>query len=386
MGQNFLRNLSHWERNTFFKGIDLLVIGGGIVGMCAALEWKWGRPEDKVVILERDAIPAGASTRNAGFACFGSMTELLDDLNNGSEAEMLNLVEKRWKGLQRLKYLVGEKGIAYNSCGGYELFRPGEEMILEEVLDSIPRFNRLLEPIIGHPATFIKADDELPHLGFKGVKALIKNQFEGAIDTGAMVYNLTRKVHEAGVLIFNGLEVEELGDQNEAVRVQLTNHWTLSSQRVLVTVNGFARQILPEIGEVKPARNQVLITQPIPGLLWRGTFHYDRGYFYFRNVGNRVLLGGGRNLDALKEETSKFGTTEKIRSALSELLSAVILPHQNHEIDIWWSGIMGVGDQKAPIVKRVSQRVGVAVRLGGMGVAIGSLIGQEAAQMMEEAI
>ena len=47
-----------------------------------------------------------------------------------------------------------------------------------------------------------------------------------------------------------------------------------------------------------------------------------------------------------------------------------------------WSGIMGVGKQKSSIVKHLSPNVICAVRMGGMGVAIGSLVGEEAAMLM----
>ena len=53
------------------------------------------------------------------------------------------------------------------------------------------------------------------------------------------------------------------------------------------------------------------------------------------------------------------------------------------EIEHRWSGIMGVGQQKKPIVKQLSNNVYCGVRLGGMGVAIGSLIGKELADLIQ---
>ena len=43
---------------------------------------------------------------------------------------------------------------------------------------------------------------------------------------------------------------------------------------------------------------------------------------------------------------------------------------------------MGVGDQKNPVVERLGPHLSVAVRLGGMGVAIGAQIGEEAARVL----
>ena len=81
-------DLSYWERETFFKKLDVAVIGSGIVGLAAAIHLKTQNPGLQVAILERGPLPVGASTRNAGFACFGSMTELIDDLTRMSEDDV----------------------------------------------------------------------------------------------------------------------------------------------------------------------------------------------------------------------------------------------------------------------------------------------------------
>lgn len=75
-----MQNLSYWERETFLKNIDVLIVGSGIVGLSAALHLKEKSPSLNVVIAERWTFPFGASTKNAGFSCFGSVSELLDDL------------------------------------------------------------------------------------------------------------------------------------------------------------------------------------------------------------------------------------------------------------------------------------------------------------------
>ena len=109
--------LSYWEKESFFKGIDVAIIGSGIVGLSAAIHLKTLEPNSRIVVLERGALPTGASTRNAGFACFGSMTELLDDLSHMSEDDVLGVVEKRWTGLQRLRSLVGDENLDFRQLG-----------------------------------------------------------------------------------------------------------------------------------------------------------------------------------------------------------------------------------------------------------------------------
>jgi glycine/D-amino acid oxidase-like deaminating enzyme len=110
--------------------------------------------------------------------------------------------------------------------------------------------------------------------------------------------------------------------------------------------------------------------------------HYDKGYFYFRNVGNRLLFGGGRNLDFATEKTTTFGLTSLVQNKLEELLRDVILPGKQPKIEQRWSGIMGLGPTKTTIVKKITNGLYCAVRMGGMGVAIGTLVGEEAADLV----
>ena len=154
------------------------------------------------------------------------------------------------------------------------------------------------------------------------------------------------------------------------------NSVDLIAEKVAICTNAFAHKWLKE-EDINPGRGMVMITKPVEDLKFKGVFHYDEGYFYFRNVGNRVLIGGGRNLDKETENTSSFGINPKIKSSILDDLNNLILPNQNFTIDMEWSGIMAFGRNKSPIIKKTSDRIAVGVRLGGMGVAIGTQVGEE---------
>lgn len=373
--------LSYWERESFFRGIDIAIIGSGIVGLNAALRARELAPSARIAVLERGPLPLGASTRNAGFACFGSVSELLDDIGKQGEDAVWALVEKRWRGLQRLRQRLGDRRIRYEGLGGFELFRPEETERSGRCAEAISHFNRQARPITGLPETYRLANNRIGEFRFKGVSQLILNAGEGQIHTGEMAKALQELALQAGIAIFHGLPVKALEELPSGVEVQTDYGWSFRAGRALIATNGFARHLLPELS-VRPARNQVLITAPLPGLRIKGCFHYDRGYFYFRNIDNRILLGGGRNLDEAGETTDEFGTTPLIRNALLQLLREVIFPDTAVQVEGWWSGILGLGNQKSPIVRQVSPHVVAAVRLGGMGVAIGSLVGEEGAELL----
>jgi glycine/D-amino acid oxidase-like deaminating enzyme len=192
-------------------------------------------------------------------------------------------------------------------------------------------------------------------------------------------------VQALGILLLNGLEVQQLQEEDNYVVATTVQGINIKARAALVATNGFAQKLLPQLSIV-PARAQVLITKPIPGLRIKGTFHYNRGYYYFRNIGDRVLFGGGRNLDFETEETTDFGLTELVQQKLEELLLEVILPDTPFEVEHRWSGIMGMGTEKTTIVQQVSERISCAIRLSGMGIAIGSLVGEEGAELVLQQI
>jgi glycine/D-amino acid oxidase-like deaminating enzyme len=240
----------------------------------------------------------------------------------------------------------------------------------------LPFINEILSPLFKADA-FVK---EIDRFGFNGTREqLVFNPFEGQIDTGNMMQSLLKEASSANILILNQQTVTSFFDKGNEVEIALDD-FSFNTKKVLFATNGFANELTN--GAVKPARAQVLVTEPIKNLDIKGTFHLDRGYYYFRNIGDRILLGGGRNLDFDAETTTEFAQTEIVQNKLEQLLKEVILPNQDFKIAHRWSGIMGIGNSKNPIVSQLSDNVFCGVRLGGMGVAIGSLIGTELADLI----
>ena len=370
--------LSYWEHKSWFSDVDFTIVGSGIVGLNCAISLKEKYPKSNILILEKGSLPQGASTKNAGFACFGSVSEILSDLNHHTEEEVVQLVQKRWNGIQRLRNLLGDKAIDFQLLGGHELFPLDKPDFYEKCLQSLPYLNNLLEPVFGQKP--FKATENSFH--FENIQdKYLTHQLEGQLDTGKMMRSLIHKCTAMDIPILNGITVQNIEQLNQSALIRTTD-FEFVSKKVFVATNGFASKLLKS-ETVQPARAQVLITEPIKNLPIKGTFHFDEGYYYFRNINDRILFGGGRNLDFKTEETMMFGQTEIIQQKLESLLREMILPNQSFQIERRWSGIMGVGAQKSPIVKQISNSIACGVRLGGMGVALGSLVGQELAELAD---
>lgn len=359
---------SFWEEDSFLRPYDLIIVGAGIVGLSSALFYKKNNPNARVAVLERGFLPQGASTRNAGFACVGSIGEHLADMEKESEENIKNRIVRRYRGLELLKKTLGEETIGYDHCGGYEFFRSQEEF--KRVASGIGQFNSWMAELLDEEEVYRAEELE----GYP----VIHNRLEGALHPGKMMQALVRKVSRSDVEIKWNSKVDRADEDGT---VHISDAPNLSARKVLFAANGFLRRLMPDL-DVTPARGFVLVTNEQAELPWKGIFHHDCGYIYFRNVGDRLLIGGARNLDKEQESTDEFGTNEKIKKHLVEFISEVLKLPGGWQIEREWSGIMGFTPTKTPILKRIDQHRYVAAGLSGMGIAIGSEIGKEAAEML----
>ncbi|MEM6262025.1 MAG: FAD-binding oxidoreductase [Bacteroidota bacterium] len=371
-------NLTYWEQTAFFPPCDIAIVGGGLVGLSTAISLKEKAPYLNVVVLERGNLPSGASTRNAGFACFGSLTEILADIHSMGEEAAVSLIEMRIKGLEMLRARLGDSAIQYQHLGGFEIFLDEDETF-HACLEAMPRINRAVAGWTGMANCYELADARIPELGLRSVKHLIVNHAEGQLHPGFMTQRLQELAQRKGIRLTSGQSVSEITSEKGRFTLQLENGANIRANKVVLANNAFARQFLPEL-PVIAVRNQVLLSEPIPGLSLKGCFHFHEGYVYARNVGTRLLIGGGRHLDPQGEQTADFGAHPEIREYLETFAKKHLCDHPNLSFSTQWSGILSSGPEKRPIVQEVEPGLFVAVRLSGMGVAIGSLIGEEVSE------
>lgn len=376
-----MAHVSFWEREEFLRA-DVCIVGAGIIGLSLAAELLERAPTLRVVVLERNTLPTGASTKNAGFACYGSPTELWRDIGALGEDAVCRLVEQRKRGLERLRSRLGDDAIGYEQCGGYELLWGDHSA----VLDRLDRLDQLLRPIFRN-AYALLADERIAEFGFGSqVEHLVALPHEGRIHTGRMMRSLVRYVVERGASVHTGspvVRIEPTGDSADVVvAAPIGGELRFSARAVAVATNALAPQLAPCIGAL-PGRGQVLVTAPLGDRLrWNGVFHFDEGYYYFRNVGTRILFGGGRNLDIEGETTDRLALTERIQATLEEYLRTVITPGIEVRIEQRWAGIMGFRTPSLPAVEWCSDRVLGVFGCNGMGVALGSLVAADAADRL----
>ena len=377
---------SYWEADTYYRRCDALVVGGGLVGLQTALALRDRRPGWRICIVERADPPAGASTRNAGFACVGSLGELADDVAEIGFDATVELVARRHEGLRLLRQRLGDVAMDYRHAGNLELFRTDEREEYARALELLPRMNAALAERLRTQAPFAVDADAGRRLGLS-LAGAIRNALEGHLHPGRMTQGLVGLARRGDVAIRRDAVVELAGQSGDYV-VRLAGGGELQADRLVLATNAFAARLLPNLG-IRPALNQVIVTAPLPELRLGIPVHLERGYGYARPMPNGgLLVGGFRHRFGASAKTDAFGLDVELGRHLRTVAAWLTggdasaggqqawVPRIEYE----WSGVLGLGSDRDPRVRVTAEGIVVAAGLGGMGVALGSLLADEAAE------
>ena len=366
---------SYWEDKYWPGTFDFLIIGMGYTGLATAIELKAREPKARIAIVDRAAWSRGASLRNAGFACFANLGEMLADLETQNEEEVYALCKDRFDGLQSLKNKYGSQ-IDYTENGSYESFSKSDKRSLEKCLDYLQRANKLMYGELGLDRVFTYSSKSFINSGMGS----IENAYEGSINTAKLYDALRQEALEKGVECFGGCTYES-HEGEQVLDVKFVEGQSLKSKHLLFCTNAFASEHSNE--DIVPARGTVFITQPFDHSISEGIHMYNQGYYYWRALDGRILLGGARNLDKEGETTKELSQNPKIVSELKRFLQEEIVGSEV-QIAQEWSGIMAMSNDgsKRPIIKKLEKSVFLAARLGGMGVALSAQTGKQLAELV----
>ncbi len=366
--------ISYWEADSWYDNQDYVIVGSGIVGLTTALYLREAFPSARILIVDRGHLPTGGSTKNAGFLCFGSVGELIANINLHDEEQVIQIIKRRIEGLILLREITDGEDIGYKNCGGYEVST--SVSIMESLVTHLPYLNDLIHEHFGSKETFRLTNHSIGKLA----KTQILNQYEGSIHTGKLISTLIRKCHIDKIAFLQSTEIESITAYQDQ-QVLHSNRGEITSKAVICCTNAFTDKLISDVN-IRPHRNQVILTSPLNHNLPESCFHHDEGYLYFRPIGNRLLIGGARNKYATTEATDRFGNTTELTEYLRKWIRSNLVPNQPVDIEMQWSGILGTGSNLHPIVKQVRSNVYVAARMNGMGVAIGTKVGKDVVNLI----
>ncbi|MCB0738199.1 MAG: FAD-binding oxidoreductase [Bacteroidetes bacterium] len=359
---------SFWQIQELNKNYDLTIVGAGFTGLHTAIAFKRKYPKASVLIVDQGLGVNAASNRNAGFACFGSPTELLANYQHLGRDAALTMAQKRREGIEFLAHTYG-KACDYVPVTSHELFLDAKHDF-EHVVSELKLLNADLKSVGFATETFkpsLNAQLEINQIEICG---------EGQLNPAKLHNALLDNCRAVGIQFCNAKFIDHQLLQDD-IAVELEGGMIIKTTALVLATNGFSNTT-----NIKPARAQVLITEPIYNLQLEGNYHFDKGYYYLRNVGDRVLFGGGRNLDFETETTTDLSLNEFIQSHLENLLRNKLLQNVPFQIAHKWAGIMGIRQDGTPKVEVLGNHIFRIEGMSGMGVALSPVLAQELVELL----
>ncbi len=366
-----VKNISWWINETYLQKFDFAILGNGFTGIQAAIQLRKKHPLASIAIIDKNYICSGASLRNAGFACFGSVSEILDDLENQSKDEVFNLVKMRYEGL---RYLIDDFGenIDYHQGNAQEVFLENEKSNSEKCVSMLGSINNEMKNITNLSNTYFEKKQNLSS-GF--LTNSIGNNLEGYLNTGKMYHKMHKKAIEMDIFWISNFEVLAVEKNQDYFQIIAKNNEVINANIVISCLNAYTKTLIKN-APIVPSRGQIIVSHPLKKQVLSGILHADKGYIYARPLGDRILIGGARNTDFEQEQTYSVGENKKITAQLLAFVNKYFLQNTTTEIAMNWSCIMAMSPEKGglPIVEEIEKNLWVCYRLGGMGVALSAML------------
>ncbi|WP_408607135.1 NAD(P)/FAD-dependent oxidoreductase [Actinokineospora bangkokensis] len=260
------------------RSAEVVVIGGGAIGTSAAFHLAEAGVTD-VVLLERDTLGAGSTSKAAG----GVRAQFSDPVN----------VE------------LGARSLA-----AYTRFeqRPGQRIDLHQVgylfllstPDDVAAFERdiALQNSLGVPSRLLDPAEAAalsPLISTEGLLAAAFSPDDGHCTPESVVLGYATAARALGATLLTGVTatgIDVVGDQARVVR---TDHGPITAGTVICAAGAWSREVGQWIGTdlpVTPVKRQTIFTEPLPDLPDRVPFTIDFSTsFYFHREGRGLLMG-----------------------------------------------------------------------------------------------
>jgi (S)-2-hydroxyglutarate dehydrogenase len=265
---------------------DLVVVGGGILGLAVASELMTRRPGLRVAVLEReDEVGRHQTGSNSGVIHAGIYYK------PGSLKARLCV-----EGMRRLYAFCDEHGVRYERCGKLIVATDQSELPRLDDLEACGRAN-------GVPGLRRIGAEELreiePHA--QGVAAL-HSPSTGIIDFSDVARALAGRLGRSGAEVTTGCEVHRLARENGGVRIEHA-HGQIRASRAIVCAGAWTDRLAVDAGapadpRIVPFRGAYLRLRPERRGLVRGLIYPVPdpelpflGVHLTKRIDGEVLLG-----------------------------------------------------------------------------------------------
>jgi glycine/D-amino acid oxidase-like deaminating enzyme len=357
------------------KSADVVVIGSGFTGLSAAR--TLAKAGTQVVVLEKEAIGAGASSRNGGIVhpTLGvSGQELIDRYGIERARDLYQIIID---GMEFIEDLIEEEQIDchFNRNGAFEA------AVKPQHLDWMRARVEVLRDVFGHQTGIILPADQSKFIGSELYHGGWHDPLGATLHPARLVVGVAESALRAGAELQPNCPVVEI-ETNGSMHLVKTPQGSIQAGAIILASNGYTDELVPSLRRrVIPVNITAVATEPLPGDLAQRLFPQRNCYwdtfrlfnYYQRTNDNRLVFGGvsAFSRGVVVDEARVFhARLVKIFPELAEV-----------RLDYAWNGMIALTFDRLPHLGQVD---GIYYALGynGDGVLLGCYLGAQLAAMV----
>ena len=277
------------------RRVDVAIIGAGYTGLAAARQLAGAGAS--VVVLERERVGWGASSRNGGQVLTGLKLDPATLVARVGERRARELFDISLESIAALEALIAGETI---ECE-YERTGHIQAASKRAHFDALREEQKLLARVFNHRVELVPRADQRFEIASDAYHGLLVDERSAALNPAQYVRGLSMAAVRAGAVVAEGAGVERLSRQSMRWAIE-TSRGAVDAGDVLVATNGYTDGAAPALQRrLVPIGSYIIATEPLPAsvaatLLPKRRMAFDSKHFlcYFRLTRDSRLLFGGR--------------------------------------------------------------------------------------------
>ena len=357
---------------------DVVVVGAGYTGLSAAR--CLAAAGASVLVLERERIGWGASSRNGGQVLTGLKLDPATLVSRFGEPRARDLFAAAAASIRRLEAVIAEESIAceYARTGHLQLAsKPAHfEAFVEE--------QALLARVFRHHVHVVPRSAQRSEIGSEAYHGVLVDEASGALNPAKYVEGLAVAAARRGATIVTGAGVTRVQRHSSGWRVE-TAAGAVAARDVLFATNGYTNGASPALRRrLVPIGSYIIATEPLApaqaaSILPRARMAFDSKHVlhYFRLTGDSRLLFGGRA--AFTRPAA--ATTRRAAAILRRDMQAIFPELAGTSIEYAWGGNVAFTRDQIPHAGMLNGAY-YAAGYCGHGIAMATALGEQIARRM----
>jgi glycine/D-amino acid oxidase-like deaminating enzyme len=355
---------------------DVVVVGAGYTGLAAARHLA--SVGANVVVVERECVGFGASSRNAGQVLTGLRLDPATLVARYGERRARELFDAATESIARLEHVIASESIEceYARSGHIQAAsKPSHFAAFREE-------HELLARVFDHRVELVSKADQRREVASDFYYGLLVDERSGRVNPARLVQGLAAAAVRRGACLITAVAVT--GARRVAGRwIVSTTAGDIDAGDVFFATDAYTDGAAPALQRrLVPVGSYIIVTAPLAtpdaaAILPRGRTAFDSKHFlhYFRLTADNRLLFGGRT--EFSQPTS--ATTRRAAAILRRGMAMVFPQLAGVDVDYAWSGAVGFTRDQLPHAGKLDDAY-YAAGYGGHGIAMAAHLGEQIAR------